>query len=158
LGEYAEQGAGGYARDYIPAMEKNAADIKAHWARAGEARPPRIWTFAAGILPYTYRDAYIMEQLVSYRHNCPPAETGTRPDARIWRAHADYIHAFTRHGSLPRLLSPVRLRQVKLISDQSIHFNGRDERLLVYYNPAPLTNTLPARIDSPCTDGRGEGP
>jgi hypothetical protein len=139
-------------------MEKNAADIKAHWSRAGEARPPRIWTFAAGVLPYAYREAYIMEQLVSYRHNCPPGENGTRPDARMWRAHADYIHAFTRHGSLPRLLAPVRLRQVKLISDHSIHFNGRDEKLLVYYNPAPLANTLPARIDAPCTDGRGEGP
>ena len=83
--------------------------------------------------------------------------TASRPDARVWRAHADYIHAFTRHGSLPRLLAPVQRRQVRLISEQLIHFNGRDEKLLVYYNPAPLPNVLPPRIDDSCTDVRGEG-
>ena len=157
FGEYGEEGAAGYARNFIPAMERNAADIKAHWSRLGQGRPPRIWTFAAGILPYTYREAYIMEQLVSYRHSCPPAHDGTGPDARVWRAHADYIHAFTRHGSLPRLLAPVQRRQVRLISEQPIHFNGRDEKLLVYYNPAPLPNTLPPRVDDACIDVRGEG-
>jgi hypothetical protein len=99
-----------------------------------------------------------MEQLVSYRHNCPPVENGARPDGRMWRAHADYVHAFTRHGSLPRLLAPVRARRVRLISEQPIHFNGRDEKLLVYYNPAPLPNRLPQRIDDSCTDVYGEGP
>src|SRR5688500_17956911 len=139
VGEYSEQGAAGYMRDYIPAMMRNAADVRTHWASLGRAdREPRIWTFAAGALPYAYREAYIYEALVSYRHQCPADEAdGTRPDGRVWRAHADYIHAFTRHGSLPRLLAPVRNRQVKLISEQPIHFNGRDEKLLVYYNPAP---------------------
>ena len=75
----------------------------------------------------------------------------------MWRAHADYLHAFTRHGRLPRLLAPVRARDVTLISEQSIHFNGRDEKLLVYYNPAPLSNVLPPRIDDPCLDASGEG-
>jgi hypothetical protein len=149
-GEYGEQGATGYARDYIPAMERNAADIKAHWSTLNMRRQPRIWTFAAGALPYAYREAYIFEALVSYRHSCPADEGGARADGRLWRAHADYIHAFTRHGSLPRLLSPVRSRQVSLISTQPIHFNGRDEKLLVYYNPAPRENVLPPRINEPC--------
>ena len=68
FGEYGEQGAAGYARDYIPAMMKNAADIKAHWSALGKGREPRIWTFAAGALPYAYREAYIFEALVSFRH------------------------------------------------------------------------------------------
>ncbi len=157
FGEYAQQGVAGYARNFIPAMKKNAADTAAHWARLGRARPPRIWTFAAGALPYAYRDAYIMEQLISYRHNCPPDKDGAPPDARVWRAHADYVHAFTRHGSLPRLLAPVRPRQVTLISEQMIHFNGRVEKLLVYYNPAPLPNLLPPRIGDSCRDADGEG-
>ena len=152
IGEYSEQGIAGYARDYIPAMMKNAADVKGHWSTLRQDRQPRIWTFAAGALPYAYREAYIFEALVSFRHRCPEEEDGSQPDGRVWRAHADYIHAFTRHGRLPRLLAPVRAKDVTLISEQPIHFNGRDEKLLVYYNPAPFPNVLPARIDAPCSD------
>lgn len=157
FGEYGDQGVAGYARDYIPAMMKNASDVNAHWSSLVKGREPRIWTFAAGALPYAYRDAYIFEALVSFRHRCPPAVNGTRPDGRVWRAHADYIHAFTRHGRLPRLLAPVRVKDVTLISEQPLRFNGRDEKLLVYYNPEPLPNVLPARIDDPCSDVIGEG-
>jgi arabinofuranosyltransferase len=157
FGEYGNQGIAGYTRDYVPAMMKNAVDVKAHWATLNKGREPRIWTFAAGALPYAYRESYIFEALVSYRHRCPAGSGGSRPDGRVWRAHADYIHAFTRHGSLPRLLAPVPARKVRLISEQPIHFNGRDEKLLVYYNPAPLPNALPPRIDDACIDVRGEG-
>ena len=156
FGEYSEQGVAGYARDYVPAMMRNAADVKAHWATTNKGREPRIWTFAAGALPYAYREAYIFEALVSFRHRCPAEERGSRPDGRVWRAHADYVHAFTRHGRLPRLLAPVQAKDVRLISEQSIHFNGRDEKLLVYYNPEPLPNVLPPRIDAPCSDVSGE--
>ena len=157
FGEYGEQGVAGYARDYVPAMMKNGAEVRKHWSTTGMGREPRIWTFAAGALPYAYREAYIFEALVSFRHYCPAEVDGDRPDGRVWRAHADYIHAFTRHGRLPRLLAPVRAKDVKLISEQSIHFNGRDEKLLVYYNPKPLPNVLPPRIDAPCLDVNGEG-
>jgi hypothetical protein len=159
VGEYGDQGAAGYIRDYIPAMMRNADDVRTHWATLGGGqREPRVWTFAAGALPYAYRDAYIYEALVSYRHRCPADDAdGTRADGRIWRAHADYIHAFTRHGSLPRLLAPVRSRQVTLISEQPIHFNGRDEKLLVYYNPAPRPHVLPQKIDDSCSAPTGIG-
>jgi arabinofuranosyltransferase len=150
FGEYAQQGAAGYMRQFIPAMEKNAADIQAHWSRLGNGRPPRIWTFAAGTLPYSYRDSYIYEELISFRKRCPLEQNGSRQDARMWRAHADYIHAFTRHGGLRRLLAPVPVRRLTLISEQPIFFNGRHERLLVYYNPSPLPNVLPPGINDPC--------
>ena len=78
FGEYGEQGVAGYARDYIPAMMKNAADVKAHWSTLNKGREPRIWTFAAGALPYAYREAYIYEALVSFRHRCPAEEDGSR--------------------------------------------------------------------------------
>jgi hypothetical protein len=154
-GEYEAEGAAGYARDFVPAMQRNAADIRAHWTALHRSRTPRVWTFAAGALPYAYREAYIFEELVSYRHRCPIQEGRERSDARVWRAHADYIHAFTRHGSPARLLSPVQGRDVQLISEQSIHFNGREEKLLVFYNPAPQPNLLPSRIDLPCAAGAG---
>ena len=149
FGEYDRQGASAYAAEYVPAMERNAADVRAHWSTLNRGRAPRIWTFAAGALPYAYREAYIYEQLVSFRHHCPPGR-GDRPDARVWRAHADYIHAFTRHGSVPRLLAPVRNRQVTLISQHDLYFNGRDEKLLVYFNPDPRPHILPPAINEPC--------
>ncbi len=155
-GEYDAQGAAGYARDFVPAMRRNAADVRAHWAALNRSRAPRIWTFAAGALPYVYREAYIFEELVSYRHLCPVEEASQRSDGRVWRAHADYIHAFTRHGGPARLLSPVQLRDVQLISEQPIHFNGRDEKLLVFYNPAPQPNVLSSRIDLPCVADAGD--
>ena len=37
------------------------------------------------------------------------------------------------------------------------YFNGRVEKLLVYYNPAPLPNLLPPRIGDSCRDADGEG-
>ena len=157
-GEYSEQGAAGYARDFIPAMRRNAEDVRSHWNSLGKDRPPRIWTFAAGALPYVYPEAYIFEGLVSYRHLCPSSEPGRMPDWRVWRMHADYIHVFTRHAALRRSLAPVHQRQVRLISNQPIHFNGRDEALLVFFNPAPRPNILPARVNEPCGVAQREGP
>ena len=84
-GEYAAQGTAGYTRDFIPAMRRNAADVRAHWERLNKGRPPRIWTFAAGALPHEYSSAYIFEELVSFRHRCPQREKGERPDSRQWR-------------------------------------------------------------------------
>jgi arabinofuranosyltransferase len=149
-GEYAAQGTAGYTRDFIPAMRRNAVEVRQHWERLNKGRPPRIWTFAAGALPHEYMDAYIFEELVSFRHRCPPRGEGDRPDSRQWREHADYIHAFTRHGHLNRLLAPLRARDVELVSEQQLHFNGQDEKLLVFYNNAPKPNVLPPHIEDLC--------
>ena len=148
-GEYAAESVTGYSRDFIPAMQRNALDIKSHWERLNMGRQPRIWTFAAGALPYYYPEAYIFEQLVSFRHSCLTAK-GDRIEARSWKAHADYIHAFTRHGLLPYLLDPVHARNVKVISAHRLNFNWKDELLIVYYHPRPLPNLLSSRIYEPC--------
>ena len=122
-GEYAAQGMAGYARDFIPAMRHNAEDVRAHWDSLNIGRPPRIWTFAAGALPYTYREAYIFEELVSFRYRCPPHAREGRPDSRRWRAHADYIHA--SHGMVRRPFTvSVRGGHVQVISKQPINSMG----------------------------------
>ena len=93
------------------------------------------------------------KQLVSYRHSCPPERGGKRAltDACGGRMPITSTRSHVTEVCR-RLLAPVQRRQVKLISEQPIHFNGRDEKLLVYYNPAPLPNALPPRIDDPCID------
>jgi len=44
----------------------------------------------------------------------------------------------------------VSARRVKLISEQAIRFNGRDEKLLVFYNGSPKENRFLQGIDDPC--------
>jgi hypothetical protein len=140
IGEYESQGAAGYVDAFVPAMRRNAEDTRRHWEQLNVGRHPRIWTFAAGVLPYAYQDAYIYEGLVSYRHNC----------SRDWKVFADYVHIFTRHGSLSRQLIHLEPEDIEIISRQKLHFNGNDEELLVYYNRAALPNRLPPSINQPC--------
>jgi arabinofuranosyltransferase len=142
LGEYRRIGARDYAGRFVPALALNAEDTRAHWTSLGETRPPRISTFAAGMLPYTYREAYIYEKLVSFRFNC-------RYDLRT---SADYLHIMTpRHGSVEyQLVKPID--EYELVSSHTRFFDGRSETLMVFYNPAPAPNRLPPGIRDPCLE------
>ena len=78
FGEYGEAGRGRIcAQLHSGDDERNAADIKAHWSRLGQGAsrrgygPLRLEHFRI-----RYREAYILEQLVSFRHRCPPAQDG----------------------------------------------------------------------------------
>ncbi len=142
LGEYRGIGARDYAGRFLPALALNAKDTRAHWTRLGETRPPRISTFAAGLLPYTYHDAYIYEKLVSFRFNC-------RYDLRT---SSDYLHIMTpRHGSVKyQLAKPID--EYELVSSHTTFFDGRSETLMVFYDPAPAPNRLPPGVHDPCPE------
>jgi arabinofuranosyltransferase len=141
-GEYGALG----VRDYVTFMDtlaKNADDTAAHWHSLDRPDPPRITTFAAGILPYRYREAYIYSALVSFRHHCRQVYNLTPP-------YSDYVHVLTpRHGLLEdQLLQPVDHYQ--LVSSYTIQFDGEMETFAVYYNPDPLPHRLPPGINDPC--------
>lgn len=141
-GEYGALG----VRDYVTFMDtlvKNASDTKAHWQTLHRPDPPRITTFAAGILPYRYREAYIYSSLISFRHHCRQVYNVTPP-------YSDYVHVLTpRHGSLEdQLLQPVD--RLVLISSHTIRFDGEMETFAVYYNPNPAPHRLPPDINGPC--------
>ena len=61
IGEYGEQGTAGYTRDFVPAMMKECCGHQGALVGDEQGTSPRIWTFAAGALPYAYREAYIFE-------------------------------------------------------------------------------------------------
>jgi len=145
IGEYRAVG----VRDYVSFMQilnREALDIEKDWkTRSGDSgRRPRIITFAAGMLPYTFRDAYIYEKLVSYRHCHQRYEQGL---------YADYIHILApRQGSVDQQL-PRSEDSYYLVSDYEMFFDGSMQEFLVYYNPRPEAHNLSASINEFCQPG-----
>lgn len=132
---------------FIQLLKQEALDIQAHWTstRGYHDRLPRIVTYAAGMLPYTFRDSYIYEVLVSYRRYCPHFQ-------RIRQAlHADYVHILApRQGEIFQQLPKPESRYV-LVSSYETSFDGSLQKFLVYYDPSPEGPNLSSGINSPCT-------
>ena len=146
IGEYKAVG----IRDYVSFMQilkQEAFDIKKHWAMINRdsVRRPRIITFAAGMLPYTYRDSYIYEKLVSYRHCHQRYQQGL---------HADYIHIVApRQGQVDQQL-PRPEDSYSLVSSYEMFFDGSMQKFLVYYNPNPEAHNLSVGISDFCKQGQ----
>jgi len=136
-------------RDYLKFMEvlrQQAFDIERHWnqTRGDQQRLPRILTYAAGMLPYTFRESYIYEKLVSYRHCHQRYQQGR---------HADYLHIVApRLGPIAQQL-PQPENEYALISSYEMQFDGSSQHFLVYYNPAPEDHNLTATVYQPCQQG-----
>ena len=142
IGEYRALGIRDYVR-YMQILKQEAFDIEKHWkmSNGDSERPPRIITYAAGMLPYTYRDSYIYEKLVSYRHCNQRYQQGL---------YADYIHILApRQGQVDQQL-PRSEDSYDLVSSYEMFFDGSMQKFLVYYNPKPETNNLSARIYDMC--------
>jgi hypothetical protein len=142
VGEYRALGIRDYVK-YIQILKKEAFDIEKHWKviNADIDRRPRIITYAAGMLPYTYRDSYIYEKLVSYRHCHERYHQGL---------YADYIHILApRQGQVDQQL-PNSVDSYYLISSYEMMFDGSMQKFLVYYNPKPEAPNLTAGINDFC--------
>jgi hypothetical protein len=142
IGEYRAIGIRDYA-SFIQILRQEAFDIEKHWKviNKGSGRLPRIITFAGGMLPYTYKESYIYEKLVSYRHCYQRFHQGL---------HADYIHIVApRQGQIEEQL-PRPVDSYSLVSAYKMVFDGSMQEFLVYYNPTPEAHNLSAGINDPC--------
>ena len=145
IGEYRTLGVRDYA-SFMQILKQEAFDIENHWeAINGESgRRPRIITYAAGMLPYTYRESYIYEKLVSYRHCHERYRQGL---------YADYIHILApRLGPVDEQL-PRSEDSYELVSSYEMFYDGSMQEFLVYYNPKPEEHNLSVRINDPCQQG-----
>ena len=145
IGEYRSLGIRDYIR-FMQILKQEAFDIEKHWDKIKVAlnHRPRVITYAAGMLPYTFRDSYIYEKLVSYRHCYQRHNQGL---------FADYIHILApRHGQIDEQL-PGSEDNYSLISSYEMKFDGSNQKFLVYYNPKPEDNNLSVRIYEPCQQG-----
>jgi arabinofuranosyltransferase len=145
IGEYRSLGIRNYVK-YMQILKQEALDIEKHWdqIKGDKNRRPRIITYAAGMLPYTFRESYIYEKLVSYRH-C---------HERYRQAlYADYIHTLApRFGQVDEQL-PRPENSYYLVSSYEMFFDGSMQEFLVYYNPKPEDHNLSVRIFEPCLQG-----
>lgn len=142
IGEYRALGIREYA-GFIQILKQEALDIENHWnmIKGDGAGRPRIITFAAGMLPYAYRESYIYEKLVSYRHCHERYSQGL---------YADYIHIVApRLGQVEEQL-PRSEESYFLVSSYEMLFDGSMQRFLVYYNPMPEPHNLSAGIYDHC--------
>jgi hypothetical protein len=142
IGEYRALGIRDYVR-FIEILKQEAFDIEQHWEviQGESSRSPRILTYAAGMLPYTYRESYIYEKLVSFRHCHERYRQGS---------HADYIHLIApRQGPVNQQL-PSPVNNYHLVSDYKVFFDGSMQEFLVYYNPEPEEHNLSVKIYEPC--------
>ena len=145
LGEYKAIGIRDYVK-YMQILKQEALDTQKHWEMGNKdgGRFPRIITYAAGMLPYTYRDSYIYEKLVSYRHCSQRYQQGL---------YADYIHILApRQGQVDQQL-PKSKDSYDLVSSYEMFFDGSMQKFLVYYNPKPEAHNLSIRIYDPCKQG-----
>lgn len=147
IGEYRALGIRDYV-NFIQILKQEALDIENNWEviNGDSGRRPRIITFAAGMLPYTYRDSYIYEKLVSYRHCHQRYRQGL---------YADYIHILApRQGQIDQQL-PRSEDSYDLVSSYEMFFDGSMQKFLVYYNPKPEAHNLSVRISEPCEQVEG---
>ncbi|HEX5839577.1 MAG TPA: hypothetical protein VFY26_17210 [Anaerolineales bacterium] len=143
IGDYRALGIRDYVR-FMQILRQEAFDIERHWEMIygdGDRRDPRILTYAAGMLPYTYRNSYIYEKLVSYRHCHQRYRQGL---------YADYIHILApRLGQVEQQL-PRSDASYDLVSSYEMVFDGSLQKFLVYYNPIPEEHNLRAGINDFC--------
>ena len=148
IGEYRSVGVRDYVK-FTEVLEQQAFDIERHWnqTQGDRQRLPRILTYAAGMLPYVFRESYIYEKLVSYRHCHQRYDQGR---------YADYIHILApRLGSIAEQL-PKSEDEYALISSYEMSFDGSNQQFLVYYNPAPEDHNLTAKIYESCLQGEND--
>ena len=145
IGEYRALGIREYVR-FMQILKQEGLDIEKHWetTHGDSGRRPRIITYAAGMLPYTYRESYIYEQLVSYRHCHERYRQGL---------YADYLHILApRLGEVDQQL-PRPEDSYYLVSSYQMVFDGSMQDFLVYYNSKPEEHNLSVRINEPCELG-----
>ena len=144
VGEYQKLSVRG-SQKFMETLRQESETIRAHWQGTEECqrRHPRIHTYAAGLLPYMLRDAYIYSSLISYRHNYDQRQT--------WRylelvPSADYIHVFAPKNETVEQWLPEPISDYSLISSYEWSFCGAMVRFLVYHNANPKPHTLRATI------------
>jgi arabinofuranosyltransferase len=145
VGEYQYVGASEYRRTFITALAQAASAIDADWKAHSpeEPRPPRIVTFAAGLLPWHLPNAYIFEDLVSWRRAC-------FPDRRQHALLADYVHLMTPwFGTLEEQL-PGPAERWETVWQRTEPFDGERQTWMVVRNLTPEAASLPVYVDGAC--------
>jgi arabinofuranosyltransferase len=143
VGEYRYVGVSEYQSTFIDALAEAAKIVEADWQKTGEQRPPRVLTFAAGRVPWRLPEAYVFEDLVSWRRACPP-------DRRQLAPLADYVHLMTPWFGPVADQLPGPTERWETLWQRSALFDGEMQTWMVVRNRQPDPTTLPAYVDGAC--------
>lgn len=148
LGEYQNLNVREYNEQFMNFIPEAAKAIQSDWSQRNLNRPPRIYTFVGGLLPYKIPEAYIVEQLVSYRHNCRPKDPAKM---------LDYVHLFKSINDFDRVVQELEADHFELLWKQDSNFPGCYEcgvRWMVFKRknsaPPPDPIAYPSKTKGPC--------
>ena len=136
-----------HTASFLATAEPQATAIREHWPRTalGSSRAPRVLVSAGGLLPFLLPDAYVLEQLVSYRHGCRIA-----PEPL-----ADYLQViYVEEDS--EAIARERMQQGReVIGRWTFVADGLREKpqalaVEIWYRPSAIPLTLPETIGAPC--------
>jgi hypothetical protein len=142
MGEYRQLSRQQY-REFMDILSGQASAIKDHWESGDHKRPPQIHVYAAGILPYQYRDAYIVDWgLISYRKN---VKVYSIQPGLLYSS--DYIMTLSpRHHGVDYQLQQSADR-LQLVTETSMVFDGSEQSFSIWHNPTPSEYRLPSTVD-----------
>lgn len=141
--------------DFIAQLKRSAEPIRRHWAEQGLPERPRLALYTAGAPSFVLPEFYVLEQLVSYRHDC-------QPNLFLEAHYAQFLMIGRRDVELEQHLVRSTLERgagpVALIHRAPLHFGAGVFALDVAFVARPLPLSLPGRVDEPCpSTGPGDG-
>ena len=148
VGEYRHLSRIDYTK-FMQLLSDQADEIKQHWEQHGdENRKPRIFVYAAGIVPYKLRDFHVLDWgLVSYRKNVKVFSI-----QRGLLYSSDYIMTLTpRHHSLKYQLQR-NPDSLDVVTETTMQFDGTQQTFATHFNPSPIQYRLPDYIDGQPVD------
>jgi len=128
---------------FMQTLDEQAAKISQHWRDSGKQGQPQIHVYAAGILPYKYPQARIVDWgLVSYRKkvHVDMVQTGLLYSS-------DYIITLSPRHHRIRYQLQQEADALIVVDKTTINFDGNSETLGVYFNPTPIAYRLPNYVD-----------
>jgi len=136
-----------HTASFLAIAQPQATAIRDHWPRTGLAasRAPRVLVSAGGLLPFLLPDAYVLEQLVSYRHRC-------RVPLEPLADYLQVIYADEHRESIAR----ERVRQNReaigrwtFVAD-GLRDKPRVVAVEIWYRASTIPLNLPETIGAPC--------
>ena len=143
VGEYRRLSRIDYTK-FMQLLSDQADEIKHHWEQHGDQnRKPRIFVYAAGIVPYKLRDFHVLDWgLVSYRKNVKVFSI-----QRGLLYSSDYIMTLTpRHHSLKYQLQR-NPDDLEVVTETTMPFDGTQQTFATHFNRNPIQYRLPDYID-----------
>jgi hypothetical protein len=134
-----------HTAEFLATAQGQADAIRKHWASTGEARAPRIVVSTGGALPFLLPEAYVLEHLMSFRHDCKP----------LLEPLADYAQVIYVADTADTVAHERARQQRDVVARFTMEADGLRDRPMplvieLWYRKSSLPNPLPSRVREQC--------